>query len=122
MGSYMKMLVFSTIMLLSLEKIWGARTLDGEQWMHKNILVLQSLPRGPVKNSQKNPCSTVPGRGKGRCALEEMNVAGHVAHAPPSPSPPPPLFPDIVPKFGRASINADESPLNRLEKHLHSQT
>jgi hypothetical protein len=38
-----------------------------------------------VKGSQKNPCSTVPGRSRGRCTLGEIHVAGHlnVAQAPP---------------------------------------
>ncbi|CAJ2631464.1 unnamed protein product [Trifolium pratense] len=43
------------------------------------------LQRGPVKGSQKNPCSTVPGRSRGRCTLAEIHVAGHlnIANAPP---------------------------------------
>ncbi|KAJ1385115.1 hypothetical protein SESBI_41900 [Sesbania bispinosa] len=87
MGRYMKMCVLTTIfLLLSLQSIFGARTLEGEEWSQKNLL-FQSLQRGPVKQSQKNPCSTVPGRSRGRCTLGEMNVAGHV-----------------LPKFGAASI------------------
>ncbi|KAE9593522.1 hypothetical protein Lalb_Chr18g0043981 [Lupinus albus] len=52
------------IMPLVLHKIYEARTLEGEQWLQKrkNYVMIQSLQRGPVKGSQKNPCSTVPWR------------------------------------------------------------
>ncbi|RDX68147.1 hypothetical protein CR513_52895, partial [Mucuna pruriens] len=98
------------IVLLSLEKKSVARTLEGEQWLQKN-LVLHSLPRGNVRGSQRNPCSTVPGRSRGRCTLG-------VVHAPL-------LLPDIVPNFGEAlppSINANATPQSAYtgsEKHLH---
>ncbi|CAI0433969.1 unnamed protein product [Linum tenue] len=36
----------------------------------------QSLQRGPVPPSKSSPCGHVPGRGSGRCPLNEMNVAG----------------------------------------------
>ncbi|KAG5044401.1 hypothetical protein AAZX31_03G228100 [Glycine max] len=100
---YMKLCVLTTmILVLSLEKTRGTRTLEGEQWLHNN-LVLHSLQRGPVRSSQRNPCSTVPGRSRGRCTLGEINVAGH-HHAPP-------LFQNVVPKFGAAlppSIDAND--------------
>ncbi|TKY61363.1 hypothetical protein E2542_SST11214 [Spatholobus suberectus] len=118
---YMKMWVFTiVIVLLSLQKIRAARTLEGEQWLHKN-LVLHSLQRGPVQPSQRNPCSTVPGRSRGHCTLGAINVAGHVVHAPP-------LFQDVVTKFGPAlppSIDANGTPersyCTGLEEHLHCQ-
>nr|KYP71776.1 hypothetical protein KK1_011049 [Cajanus cajan] len=53
-------LLTTMILLLSLEKTRAGRTLEGEQWLHKN-LVFHSLQRGPVRGSQRNPCSTVPG-------------------------------------------------------------
>lgn len=112
---YMKMMfVFTTILLLGLHKILAARTLEGDQqWLQQKNLLIQSLQRGPVKSSKKNPCSTVPGRSRGHCTLSEMNVAGHVAHA--------------ALKFGAPSINAYVTPkkgleiLTGLEKHLNFQ-
>ncbi|CAL0321026.1 unnamed protein product [Lupinus luteus] len=83
MNSYTKMFVFTTILLLGLHQICASRPLEEEQWLHKN-LIIQSLQRGTVRGSQKNPCSTVPGRSRGRCILTQMNFAGHVAHATPS--------------------------------------
>ncbi|KAK7269172.1 hypothetical protein RIF29_21888 [Crotalaria pallida] len=96
-----KMLVFTTILLLGLHQICASRLLVEEQWLHKN-LIIQSLQRGPVRGSQKNPCSTVPGRSHGRCTLTQMNFAGQVVHAPLLP------FPDVVVKFGTASIDVTE--------------
>lgn len=97
-----KMFVFTAILLLGLQQIWASRPLEEEQWLHKNNLVIQSLQRGTVRGSQKNPCSTVPGRSRGRCTLTEMNFAGHVAR----PTPP---FPDVVVKFGPPSIIVTET-------------
>ncbi|KAK7277809.1 hypothetical protein RJT34_22826 [Clitoria ternatea] len=84
MGGYTKMLVFTAIMVLSgMQQIWAIRPLKEDQLWQRNI-VIQSLQRGPVQGSQRNPCSTVPGRSRGRCTLAETNVdAGHVVHAPP---------------------------------------
>lgn len=109
---YMKLCVLTTmILVLSLEKTRGTRTLEGEQWLHNN-LVLHSLQRGPVRSSQRNPCSTVPGRSRGRCTLGEINVAGHqyhvaIAHAPP-------LFQNVLPKFGEAKPSI-HTPKDRLD-------
>ncbi|OIW07159.1 hypothetical protein TanjilG_10132 [Lupinus angustifolius] len=83
MNCYTKMFVFTTILLLGLHQIYASRPLEEEQWLHKN-LIIQSLQRGTVRGSQKNPCSTVPGRSRGRCILTQKNFAGHVAHATPS--------------------------------------
>lgn len=91
------------ILVLSIENTSAARTL---------------LQRGPVKGSTKNPCSTVPGRSKGRCTLAEIHVAGHinVAHPPPFPA-------DIIPKFEAAVNNNEEliKTLTESDKHLQSQ-
>jgi hypothetical protein len=92
MGYYMKMLVFTTlIMLFGSQQIGAIRPLLIEKeflFLQKNIAI-QSLQRGPVQGSQTNPCSTVPGRSEGSCTLAVMNVAGHVDHS----NPPPPPFP-----------------------------
>ncbi|CAJ2652260.1 unnamed protein product [Trifolium pratense] len=93
MGYYMKMLVFTTLIILfGSQQIRAVRPLSIEKeflLLQKNVAI-QSLQRGPVQGSQTNPCSTVPGRNHGRCTLANMNVAGHVAH----PIPPP--FPVLV--------------------------
>ncbi|RZB45305.1 hypothetical protein D0Y65_054905 [Glycine soja] len=77
MGRYTKMLMFTTILLLGLQQIWAFRPLKEDQWL-KQRLVIQSLQRGHVQHSERNPCSTVPGRSKGRCT-SEINVADHVS-------------------------------------------
>ncbi|KAK7355968.1 hypothetical protein VNO80_15233 [Phaseolus coccineus] len=83
MGRCTKMLVFTTILVLSLQQTWGFRPLKEKQvWQNK--LIIQSLQRGPVQGSQRNPCSTVPGRNHGRCTFE-TNVA-----------PAPPTLPQLV--------------------------
>ncbi|KAL2325368.1 hypothetical protein Fmac_024426 [Flemingia macrophylla] len=90
MGGFTKMLVFTTIMVLSLHQMYAFRPLkEGPFWQQK--LLIQSLQRGPVQRSQRNPCSTVPGRSRGRCTLAENDVVVH--HAPP---PPPPTLPQLV--------------------------
>ncbi|XP_054797758.1 uncharacterized protein LOC129302867 [Prosopis cineraria] len=90
--------VLATIMILSLQQIMAARPLEGELWLQKN-LVIQSLRRGPVEGPHRNPCSTIPGRSRGRCAFQINVDAGHVAYAQP-----PPAFPDQPVNFGAASM------------------
>jgi len=65
------------ILVLSLQKTSGARRLE-------NVVLFHSLQRGPVQRSERNPCSTVPGRSKGRCTVGEIHV-----HAQPQPHAPP---------------------------------
>ncbi|KAK7337925.1 hypothetical protein VNO77_18517 [Canavalia gladiata] len=107
----MKMCAITTIIVvLCLEKIKAGRTLEEEQWLHKNLLI-HTLQRGPVKPSQKNPCSTVPGRNKGHCTLGEINVAGHLSH-------PPSLFLETLSNFGASlppSIDANDTPKKGIE-------
>ncbi|MED6160804.1 hypothetical protein PIB30_054752 [Stylosanthes scabra] len=104
-----KYFLFITILMLSLHQINALRPLklrggDGQSIINeknKLILMMQSLPRGPVTGSQPNPCSTVPGQRRGRCTAE----VNHGAYAAPSPQP---LFPGdmVVNNFGVArSIN-----------------
>ncbi|KAE8675105.1 hypothetical protein F3Y22_tig00111693pilonHSYRG00052 [Hibiscus syriacus] len=52
------------------------RPLDGEKWVAKDELVVQSLTLGPVKGSDHNPCTYIPGREgpvtiRARTSLEE---------------------------------------------------
>ncbi|KAK4282911.1 hypothetical protein QN277_014233 [Acacia crassicarpa] len=104
MGYFTKIFaVLVTIMmiLMSFHQITASRPLEGKRWLQKNPVV-QSL-RGPVQGPQKNPCSTIPGRSRGRCTYQ-INVAGDhaaFAHAPPA-------FPHEPVKFGAASkVNSD---------------
>ncbi|CAN1131723.1 hypothetical protein LINPERPRIM_LOCUS13961 [Linum perenne] len=57
-----------------------------------NLLILQSLQKGPVIGSGPNPCTNISGRNTGTCtraaAVGAMNVAGNVFVRPP----PLPLF------------------------------
>ncbi|XAR64914.1 hypothetical protein NMG60_11008806 [Bertholletia excelsa] len=99
-------LVVITFVVLGCREVLGMRPLEGDEWAKKATSVInihiQSLPRGPVTPSGKNPCTYIPGGGPGRCTLaqNEMNFAGHVAHAPPA-------FTDGMFKFGVASTTKD---------------
>ncbi|KAK8588360.1 hypothetical protein V6N12_022806 [Hibiscus sabdariffa] len=77
--------LFRTLLLFSFLIAWiqlGAmRPLEGEQRVAKHELVVQSLPRGPVKESGHNPCTNIPGRETGVCKLGGMNIAGNVMHS-----------------------------------------
>ncbi|XWS76292.1 hypothetical protein CRYUN_Cryun01aG0163200 [Craigia yunnanensis] len=88
------LLVFS--LLVASLQLGAMRPLDGEQWLAKDELVLQSLQRGPVTGSGHNPCTNIPGRETGVCKLGGMNIAGNVMHSPPA-------FPSFVAEFGVAS-------------------
>lgn len=91
------------ILVLSIENTSAARTL---------------LQRGPVKGSTKNPCSTVPGRSKGRCTLAEIHVAGHINVVAHSSSPP---FPAVINNEVSIQKNALIKTLTESDKHLQSQ-
>ncbi|KAK8688525.1 hypothetical protein V6N13_087288 [Hibiscus sabdariffa] len=62
-------------------QLGAMRPLEGEQRVAKHELVVQSLPRGPVKESGHNPCTNIPGRETGVCKLGGMNIAGNVMHS-----------------------------------------
>ncbi|XVE89945.1 hypothetical protein DITRI_Ditri20bG0036900 [Diplodiscus trichospermus] len=94
--------VFGILLLLRFQRLLAlaTRPLDEDQVssFNDNILIVQSLQKGPVPPSGRNPCTNIPGRNQGRCTLAEMNVAGGggvARHAPP-PSP------DFVLNFGAA--------------------
>ncbi|XWS46933.1 hypothetical protein CRYUN_Cryun14cG0110600 [Craigia yunnanensis] len=70
------LLVFS--FLVASLQLGAMRPLDGEHWLAKDELVLQSLQRGPVRWSSHNPCTNIPGRETGVCKLGGMNIAGNV--------------------------------------------
>nr|POE75860.1 hypothetical protein CFP56_05127 [Quercus suber] len=59
-------LLFVTIIFAS-SQVGAMRPLDGEQWLKKESLLLQSVQRGPVTGSGPNPCTYIPGRNKGNC-------------------------------------------------------
>ncbi|KAK8565315.1 hypothetical protein V6N13_020435 [Hibiscus sabdariffa] len=77
--------LFATLMVSSLLvasiQLGAMRLLDGEQWVSKHELVVQSLPRGPVQGSGHNPCTNIPRRETGVCKLGGMNTAGNAMHS-----------------------------------------
>jgi hypothetical protein len=91
------MLIFNILCVLGFHEVLAMRPINGEPWLNK-ILAMQSLQKGtPTPPSGPNPCTNIPGSSRGRCTLSEINVAGHVAHAPPA-------FPDLIVSLATASI------------------
>lgn len=45
----------------------ATRALGGDQWLEKNVMVIQSLQRAPVPPSSSSPCTYIPGRSTGHC-------------------------------------------------------
>ncbi|TYI13654.1 hypothetical protein ES332_A08G073100v1 [Gossypium tomentosum] len=90
-----------TLLIASLQ-LGPMRPLDGEQWLAKHELLLQSLQKGPVTGTGHNPCTEIPGRETGICKLGGMNVAGNVMHAVPA-------LTGVVPKFGVLASTAKET-------------
>ncbi|EEF40353.1 conserved hypothetical protein [Ricinus communis] len=72
-------LVVSVLFVSCVEQTLAIRPLEGDKWVETNLKI-QSLARGKVPSSGSSSCTYVPG-GSGRCPLNEMNVAGHVARA-----------------------------------------
>ncbi|KAL4633730.1 hypothetical protein ACB092_04G143200 [Castanea dentata] len=59
-------LLFVTILFAS-SQVDAMRPLEGEQWVKKESLLLQSVRRGPVTTpSGPNPCTYIPSR-RGIC-------------------------------------------------------
>ncbi|KAF9608944.1 hypothetical protein IFM89_012112 [Coptis chinensis] len=55
------------------------RPLEGEEWLKKEGLELQSLQQGPIPPSERSRCTSIGGRNRGgNCPLNGMNFAGHV--------------------------------------------
>ncbi|KAH6768524.1 transmembrane protein [Perilla frutescens var. frutescens] len=74
--------IFSIVSILSLNNgANAARILP-------NILLFESLPRGPVPPSGGSSCTYIPGQGGPPCPLNEKHFAGRLcggsAHAPPT--------------------------------------
>ncbi|KAE8692203.1 putative DNA helicase [Hibiscus syriacus] len=92
--------LFTTLLVFSLlvasVQLGAMRLLNGEQLAAKDKLVVQSLPRGPVKGSGHSPCTNIPGRETGVCKLGGMNIAGNAMHSSTA-------FPSVVAEFGVAS-------------------
>ncbi|CAI0433970.1 unnamed protein product [Linum tenue] len=70
------LLLVAIVLGLSCRHIATARPLLETEQQQQRALIIQSLQRGPVPPSKSSPCGHVPGRGSGRCPLNEMNVAG----------------------------------------------
>ncbi|XVE89946.1 hypothetical protein DITRI_Ditri20bG0037000 [Diplodiscus trichospermus] len=94
--------VFGILLLLSFQRFLAlaARPLDEHQVpsFNNDILIVQSLQKGPVPPSGRNPCTNIPGRSRGRCTLTEMNVVGGGGVARHSPPP----YPDFLVNFAAA--------------------
>ncbi|XP_039039323.1 uncharacterized protein LOC120177169 [Hibiscus syriacus] len=92
--------LFTTVLVFSLfvasVQLGAMRLLNGEQLVVKDKLVVQLLPRGPVKESGHNPCTNIPGRETGVCKLGGMNIAGNALHSSTA-------LPSVVAEFGVAS-------------------
>ena len=59
-------LLIVTILFAS-PQVGATRPLEGEQWLKKERLLLQSLQRAPVPPSGPSPCTNIPGRNQGNC-------------------------------------------------------
>ncbi|KAL8533337.1 hypothetical protein ACS0TY_009651 [Phlomoides rotata] len=95
--------VFLIFISYGCEEIMATRTLNGEEWMKKN-LVIQSV-RGPVPPSGSSPCTYIPGgSSRGRCVL-----AGDFSTAAVEAAAPPPAFPPAMVHFG-AIFKSDDEP------------
>ena len=60
-------LLIFTILFASPQLLGATRPLEGEEWLKKGRLVIQSVQRGPVTPSGSNPCTYIPGRNNGVC-------------------------------------------------------
>ncbi|KAH6762643.1 hypothetical protein C2S52_020076 [Perilla frutescens var. hirtella] len=80
------LVIFLVFMEWNCVKITAIRPVEAaeQRLKNKNILVIQSLPRGRVPPSGSNPCTYIPGgRSRGRCAIAvEGEFSSHLAAAP----------------------------------------
>ncbi|XWS57724.1 hypothetical protein CRYUN_Cryun09bG0197900 [Craigia yunnanensis] len=69
--------IFGILLLLSFQHVlaMATRPLDEHQVpsFNQNLIIVQSLQKGPVPPSAGNPCTNIPGRSHGRCTLAQMN-------------------------------------------------
>lgn len=100
-GNLVTTLLVFALLIASLQ-LGAMRPLDGEQWLPKHELLLQSLQKGPVMETGHNPCTEIPGRETGVCKLGCMNVAGNVMNALPA-------LTGVVPEFGVLASTAKET-------------
>lgn len=94
------MLIVYLIFAVEHHQAMAVRTLEGELWMTNGLtngLVFNSLPKGQIRSSKASPCTFIPRKGRGRCAMEINNDGAYVAHHHAIPT-----FPDLVGKFGVA--------------------
>ncbi|KAG8373144.1 hypothetical protein BUALT_Bualt12G0140400 [Buddleja alternifolia] len=83
-------LIFHILFIISIfvTRANAVRTLHADQWLKKQVQLLESLPRGPVPPSGGSPCTYIPGQNGGVCTLNEKHFSGGgggSAHAPPAP-------------------------------------
>lgn len=99
MALTMQLMLILVLFVLSFGEILTMRPLEKDNILLKqHNLVIQSLPRGPVRSSGANPCTYIPGtqnKGNRRCTLaaEEDTPAG--------------VFPQVMLHFGVASSNKE---------------
>lgn len=49
-------------LIVSLQLLEAWRPMEGEQWVKKDSLVLEVLPKGQLTPSGPNPCTYIPGQ------------------------------------------------------------
>ncbi|CAM8936247.1 unnamed protein product [Rhodiola kirilowii] len=78
MAHFHLMICITMLMSLLLSNSRAMRPLQGneESFMLARTLH-QSLQRGRVPPSRSSPCTYIPGKSRGRCAQEEINVITH---------------------------------------------
>lgn len=99
-NKYLAVIFIFSMFILSISAM---RPLEGDHWL-QTALVIQSLQRGPVPPSRSSPCTYIPGRGRGRCTLGEINYAGRSSHATRGWA-----FADLVIEFASASMAPNET-------------
>ncbi|KAI3469704.1 hypothetical protein Pfo_026367 [Paulownia fortunei] len=72
---------------ISSDQVNAMRPLGVEKWLRQQVLLLESLPRGPVPPSKGSPCTYIPGQGGGHCTLKERHFAAGGSVRAPSASP-----------------------------------
>ncbi|KAJ4955238.1 hypothetical protein NE237_012021 [Protea cynaroides] len=81
MGSHqinlLRFFIVFIILSLDFQPLAAARALEGDQWLKKHDVVLQSLPKGNNPPSGPSGCTNVPNNRGGSCpTISSKNFAG----------------------------------------------